>query len=296
MTIQFACIQAFLIYVLIFHDSTASYDTATSLAPEQDKIINDQNEVNCTELEVYLKMLIKEQNFLLQQIGLWMNDYNHHEYGFEPIFDAEQRISLIQHEITFQQASFENTINIAKLLYIQDQLQNDTNITDEFISSIENIQADFELVVQELFWTNKMLDEFMSLSKSYEQCLTLFMQLKADEIANLFEKHDCSRKIHQHQQQHLNVSYSTDYLKMYQQQSHAFQDNHKQIVDAVPAAIEAMRTLISTELMIEDIRYRMNQFIAIQEIHEISAYVAEILRNGTNTMRAHGNSTMEELD
>ena len=61
-----------------------------------------------------------------------MNKYNHHEYGFQLIEDAEERISSTQYEFAFQEALFEHTIDRAKSLYTQDQLHNDSDTTDTF--------------------------------------------------------------------------------------------------------------------------------------------------------------------
>ena len=64
------------------------------------------------------------------------------------------------------------------------------------------------------------------------------------------------------------MSYS-DFSATYEQQSLSFQDNHRQIADAIPAAIIVMNTLRSTELIIVSFGSRMNQFLAIQDKHEI---------------------------
>ena len=96
MAVQFADIKASLMLMFVFHDSIASNDTHPLFALQRDETIdiNDQFEVNCTELKVYLKVLIKEQKFLLNKFDHWMNKYNHHGYGFQLIEDAEERICL----------------------------------------------------------------------------------------------------------------------------------------------------------------------------------------------------------
>ena len=60
---------------------------------------------------------------------------------------------MLKNEFAFQEALFEHTIDSAKSLYTQDQLHNDSDTTDAFILSIENIQTHFELMVQKLFFS-----------------------------------------------------------------------------------------------------------------------------------------------
>ena len=278
--------------MLIFRQVVASVDSRPLLQPPEDKVVNNLTEVNCTELEVSLKIHIEQQKLLLQKFDQWMKEHETNEYGeaeFEQIRYAEETISAIQEEFKHYQTIFESTIKTARISYELDKLENDS---DTYISSIDRIQANFEEMVHEFRLISKTVDDFISLSNSYDQFLTLSVQQRVDEIAQLFDKHECATKIRQHQ----NIVLYENPLRMYKDQLHDFNDKYRQILAVLSTAKIVVEMLNSTDLALTNFRSRMHQFTAIKDMPEMDTYVAQLLMNITNSTRVSVNSSMEEVD
>ena len=292
MAVMLTYIHSLLICMLIFRQVVASVDSRPLLQPPEDKVVNNLTEVNCTELEVSLKIHIEQQKLLLQKFDQWMKEHETNEYGeaeFEQIRYAEETISAIQEEFKHYQTIFESTIKTARISYELDKLENDS---DTYISSIDRIQANFEEMVHEFRLISKTVDDFISLSNSYDQFLTLSVQQRVDEIAQLFDKHECATKIRQHQ----NIVLYENPLRMYKDQLHDFNDKYRQILAVLSTAKIVVEMLNSTDLALTNFRSRMHQFTAIKDMPEMDTYVAQLLMNITNSTRVSVNSSMEEVD
>ena len=101
MAVVFAYINALLMCMLTFRHVIASVDSRSLLSQPKDKVVNNSTEINCTELEVSLKIHIEQQKFLLQKFDDWMTEHETNEYGeseFKQIRYAEETISTIQEE------------------------------------------------------------------------------------------------------------------------------------------------------------------------------------------------------
>lgn len=200
MAIQFAYMNSLLIYVLIFQRVIANFD----YRPQDDKVVvQDPNDVNCAELEETLKKRSIQQHLVLVELDDWTDEHcdeNNEESDFEQIDDAKKRILGIQHELGMCQTVFDNTIRFAKIDHADGKLEDaDTANAHSYIATIDAIQTQFKKIFLRVMLINKMMDDFISLSNSFDRVLAPSVRLQHIEIGRLFEDQNCAAKIKKQQ-------------------------------------------------------------------------------------------------